>query len=166
MLERLERSFYAFMRHAGSPDDGRAAVAANRLIFDQPAKHSNIYRERLAAGSPIYGQPELRSSSGARPGDRAAWRESQAHGVSARRLRGKKIDSLSRRSKINGGALGNKFHNSFATRLFTFTCQQDFTGLVQFGRQIIRSPQIRMNFLHQPLIRGFDLIGRRSRLQS
>ena len=43
MMERLERSFYAFTRHAGSPDDRRAAVAANRLIFDQPAKHSNIY---------------------------------------------------------------------------------------------------------------------------
>ena len=91
MVERLERSLYAFTRHAGSPDDGRAAVAANRLIFDQPAKHSNIYRERLAAGSTIHGQPELRSSSGARPGDRASWRESQAHGVSARRLRGQKI---------------------------------------------------------------------------
>ena len=49
-----------------------------------------VVLERLAAGSPIHGQPELRSSSGARPGDRAPWRESQAHGVSARRLRGKK----------------------------------------------------------------------------
>ena len=156
------------MRHAGSPDDGRAAVAANRLIWDQPEKHSGVYGgafgsrvicvhaprrlarrragrsrgqqadlkislrstpavmvERLAAGSTIYGaraaqqlrsptgrprrvarKPSPRSgrpaieglknnqscvsSSGARPGDRAPWRESQAHGVSARRLRGKK----------------------------------------------------------------------------
>ena len=89
MVERLEISFFMRSRAMQAPpDDGRAAVAANRLIFDQPAKRSTIYRERLEAGSPIHGQPELRSSSGARPGDRAAWRESQAHGVSARRLRG------------------------------------------------------------------------------
>ena len=34
---------FAFTCHAGSPDDGRAAVAANRLICDQPAKHSGVY---------------------------------------------------------------------------------------------------------------------------
>ena len=91
MLERLATESFAFTRHAGSPDDRRAAVAANRLICDQPAKRSTIYRERLAAGSTIHGQPELRSSSGARPGDRAPWRESQACGAGARRLRGQEI---------------------------------------------------------------------------
>ena len=106
MVERLERSLFAFMRHAGSPDDGRAAVAANRLICDQPEKHSNIYSERLAAGSPIHGQPELRSSSGARPGDRAPWRESQAHGVGARRLRGKIKTARRLRDQTKTGGAG------------------------------------------------------------
>ena len=67
MVERLAAESFAFTRHAGSPDDRRAAVAANRLICDQPAKHSTIYRERLAAGSTIYGAraaQQLRSPTG------------------------------------------------------------------------------------------------------
>ena len=68
MVERLEISLFAFTRHAGSPDDGRAAVAANRLIWDQPEKHSNIYRERLEAGSTIYG---ARACAAAQEPDRA-----------------------------------------------------------------------------------------------
>ena len=45
--------------------------------------------DRMGRGRGLNGLPKLRSSLGARPGDRALWRVSQAHGVGARRLRGK-----------------------------------------------------------------------------
>ena len=70
--------FYAFTRHAGSPDARRAAVAANRLIKISLKSTPAVMVERLAASFPIHGQPELRSSLGARLGNRALWRESIA----------------------------------------------------------------------------------------
>ena len=62
MVERLAAESFAFTRHAGSPDDRRAAVAANRLILRISLKSNPTFIGNVWQQVPPFMGPELRSS--------------------------------------------------------------------------------------------------------